>query len=138
MSKAPTTSGVGKRQHYWLMAGTIMFADKDKNHFEKTLNTLLVGDHDNITRHDLGKIQQGLQMRLINETFHGQMPAEVQILDVVILGGTYLGRMTEAEFHKGFEADGSRTQATPEPKVPQTSIHTPKPSKTERKRASVQ
>lgn len=94
-------------KHYWLVAGRVVTADSSGKEYEKGLNTLLATDHC-ITRMDLAKAQQGLQLRFVKEA--KQVPGR-KIVDVYIQAVSFLGLMTEEIFHAGFSAENVEKSA---------------------------
>lgn|SRR5690606_20522611 len=100
--------------HHHLITGEIMFREKDEERIASLrLNGILVDMDQELPVRLLGKAQQILQMN-----FHQRMQDDnIEVLDVVLSGFTYLGHMTQEEFHKAPE--GTKLQEKPAaPAVP--------------------
>lgn len=83
-----------KKQHYFLICGTIIFVTKEGETGQIMLNGMVVNDSRNFPVRLIGKAQQALQM-----LFFKQMDPETTVLDVPIQSVSYLGHMTDKEFH---------------------------------------
>jgi len=82
------------RLHFWLVAGNVVI-NQDDNIHSIPQNGLIATDDRNLGEYQLGKAQQVLQANCAKVL--GEAP---QFVDVVLINFTYLGHMTEAEFHK--------------------------------------
>ena len=107
--KSKTPAATALLQHYWLVSGHVHFVTaegRDHRHF----NVLSTTDKQQFNHTTMAKAQQLLQMRLVKEAFPEGLPEGFQIVDVVFLGVSHLGQMTQDEFVEGF-ADLTREQA---------------------------
>jgi hypothetical protein len=90
MAKAPLL-------HFHLITAEIVFRNKDDETgqiFTLRLNGVLQDAQQSIPYRLLGKAQQIVQMH-----FHQRMADQpVEVVDVILMGFSYLGRMTEEEF----------------------------------------
>ena len=85
-----------QKKHHHLIAGTIMFRNKDSNDIGSVvLNGVLLTDTKEVPIASLGKAQQILQFN-----FHrnAQNDGSITVLDVIILNIVHLGLFTEEEF----------------------------------------
>lgn len=82
--------------HYTLITGQVIFTlEKEDNINAAHINGIIVTKDTKFTVKDLGKCQQILQLN-----FHKKLgEVAVNVVDVVIMGMTPLGHMTEEEFH---------------------------------------
>lgn len=85
------------KKHHFMVTGEIMFGVKEQEHIHSIrLNAIVIGDTDQIPVRMLGKAQQSLQLQ-----FYQRMnDTSIEIRDVVLIGFTYLGFMTQEEFQK--------------------------------------
>jgi hypothetical protein len=87
-----------KKQHYWLVAGTVMFGNKAEETIGNvSLNTTTRTDADAFPSREIGRAQQALQMLFFKRILQEDQ-ANIQVVDVVIISVNYLGEMTEEEF----------------------------------------
>ena len=81
--------------HHNLITGEIVFRTSDSEQVNAIrVNGILLTENQNIGVHGLGKAQQVLQLNF----FKKMDDPTLKVADVIILGMTYLGRMTEEEF----------------------------------------
>jgi hypothetical protein len=91
------------KSHYWLIAGQVLFTIGE-NTLNRSLNTLVTTKNPFLTRSDMGKAQQAIQVRLMRETFpENEIPADLKIHDVFIASASSLGAMTPEEFNAGYD-----------------------------------
>jgi hypothetical protein len=84
-----------KLKHFHLVAGTILFHDPEANATTSImLNCTIVTDEKNIPSKEIGRAQQTLQMLM----FKKLDDPKVEVMDVVIVGISYLGHMTDEYF----------------------------------------
>lgn len=92
----------GNRFHYYVVAGEILFATKATEPdgvdtvTQRRLNSIVATHLGYVSETVLQQAQQSLQMNLLQE-INGQV--EIDVAAVTILSMSYLGFMTEAEFH---------------------------------------
>lgn len=86
----------GPRKHYHMVAGNVVFREKDSEiPISILLNTVITSKDGKIPVALIAKAQQSLQMQ-----FHKKMnDPEIVVLDVVIVNLMGLGTFTEEEFH---------------------------------------
>ena len=96
------------KQHYFLLAAQVIY-QKDKLERSRNFNTLITSNTKAVNRAQLGRAQQQAQVRYFTE-FDSEQKSNV--VDVFIQGISYLGEMTEAEFHGDFDYPGK-----PEPEL---------------------
>ncbi len=82
------------KQHYHLVAGEVLFVNKDGNSGCVRLNTMLTSTDGNVPVRLIGKAQQALQMRF----FEQLEDPDLQVVDVFLHGISHLGLMTAEEF----------------------------------------
>lgn len=83
-----------KKQHYFLVAGQVIFHTKEGEPGQVLLNAIVTNDTRNFPVQLIGKAQQALQLH-----FFKKAEPTCTVLDVPILNITHLGHMTEREFH---------------------------------------
>lgn len=88
-------------KHYFLLA-TLVVYQKDKLERNKPLNILVTSDEQFVTRTQLGRAQQQAQVRFFTEF---DTERKSQVTDVFVQSVSYLGEMTEQEFHGEFYVD---------------------------------
>lgn len=98
------------KKHYFLLA-TLVVYQRDKLERQKPLNVLIPSDTATVNRSQLGRAQQQAQVRFFTE-FDRERKSEV--VDVFVQSVSYLGEMTEKEFHAEFYIDPN----APEPVEP--------------------
>ena len=98
-----------KKQHYHLVAGEVLFVDKDGNSGCVRLNTMLTSDDGTVPVRLIGKAQQALQMRF----FQNLEDTNLEVVDVFLHGISHLGVMTEEEFSA--PPEGTREQEVTAP-----------------------
>lgn len=98
------------KKHYFLMAAVVIY-HRESWERQKTLNVLLTSDTQTINRSQLGRAQQQAQVRFFTE-FDKERKADV--VDVFMQSVSYLGEMTDKEFHAEFYVDPN----APEPVEP--------------------
>lgn len=86
-----------QKQHYYLVSAKLIFVDPAQQEIAHThdMNTVIRTDNNRVTTKDIGRTQQTLQMLLIEQLAN---PSLV-ITNVHINTVSYLGHMTEEEFH---------------------------------------
>lgn len=97
-----STKPVTPIDHYWLVAGQVHFTLGDNVGHQHCLNCIIKTDREAFAHVNMGKAQQLLQMRLLNEIIGEQPPEGFKILDVFLMSVSHLGRMTPEEFQEGF------------------------------------
>ena len=90
-----------QKKHYFLLAGLVVY-QRDKLERQKPLNVLIPSDTATVNRSQLGRAQQQAQVRFFTE-FDRECKSEV--VDVFVQSVSYLGEMTEKEFHAEFYID---------------------------------
>ena len=90
------------KQHYFLLAAQVIY-QKDKLERSRNFNILITSNTKTVNRAQLGRAQQQSQVRYFTE-FDSEQKSNV--VDVFIQGVSYLGEMTEAEFHGDFDYPG--------------------------------
>lgn len=83
-----------KKQHYFLISGRVIF-QAGENTGDVTLNGIVVNDTRNFPARLIGKAQQVLQVLFFKKID----PTGTNVIDVPINSVSYLGHMTEKEFH---------------------------------------
>ena len=96
------------KKHYFLLAAQVIY-QKDKLERSRNFNILIMSDTKTVNRAQLGRAQQQAQVRYFTE-FDSEQKSNV--VDVFIQGVSYLGEMSEAEFHGEFDYPG---KPEPEP-----------------------
>jgi hypothetical protein len=95
------------RYHYWLLAAAITFNEDPDNAESKNqgrnVNALITTENKTFTRKDLATGQSAVLQRFVTEAYPEGVPVGLTILDTFSIGVSYLGQMTTAEFHAGFE-----------------------------------
>ena len=89
------------KKHYFLLAALVVY-QRDKLERQKPLNVLIPSDTQTVNRSQLGRAQQQAQVRFFTE-FDRERKSEV--VDVFVQSVSYLGEMTEKEFHAEFYVD---------------------------------
>ncbi len=96
-------------QHYFMVTALLTYTREDAQK-QRHMNSLLQLPAKKITSTALNNVNRALLQRLWDES---QVPVE-NVLDVAMLGISYLGHMTEQEFHgKEEEASSSAKSKTP-------------------------
>lgn len=96
-----------KKQHYFLVAGKVVFVAKDAEEGAAAeVNCLFHGDHQHINMKYLQRAQRGLQAQIVEKT-----GPETQFIDVCILNIQWLGFMTPEEFSVKEEATEAAKEA---------------------------
>ena len=90
------------KQHYFLLAAQVIY-QKDKLERSRNFNILITSNTKTVNRAQLGRAQQQAQVRYFTE-FDSEQKSNV--VDVFIQGVSYLGEMSEAEFHGEFDYPG--------------------------------
>ena len=103
------------KKHYFLMAAVVVY-QRESLERQKPLNVLMTSDTQTINRSQLGRAQQQAQVRFFTE-FDKERKANV--VDVFMQSVSYLGEMTEKEFHAEFYIDPNAPK--PVEPVPETS-----------------
>ena len=102
------------KKHYFLLA-TLVVYQRDKLERQKPLNVLIPSDTASVNRSQLGRAQQQAQVRFFTE-FDRERKSEV--VDVFVQSVSYLGEMTDKEFHAEFYIDpNAPEQAEPAPET---------------------
>lgn len=103
-----------QKKHYFLLAALVVY-QRDKLERQKPLNVLIPSDTATVNRSQLGRAQQQAQVRFFTE-FDRERKSEV--VDVFVQSVSYLGEMTEKEFHAEFYVDpDAPVAAEPEPET---------------------
>ena len=89
------------KKHYFLLAALVVY-QRDKLERQKPLNVLITSDTQTVNRSQLGRAQQQAYVRFFTE-FDREQKSEV--VDVFVQSVSYLGEMTEQEFHAEFYVD---------------------------------
>lgn len=89
-------------RHHWLVAGQVITRDKQAVERKYNLNSILLTEKQFITKDDIGKSQQGLQMRFVTQC---EQIKGAEIVDVFLMGFSHLGEMERDEFHGVSSAD---------------------------------
>lgn len=84
-----------KKQHYFLVAGQVIFHTQDGEHGQIMLNTLASNSERTFPARMLGRAQQALQMRFFQQV----NDPTVTVDDVPIYAISYMGYMSEKEFN---------------------------------------
>ena len=100
-----------KKQHYFLVAGQVVFHTEDGNPGQVLLNALVTNDSKTFPVRMIGKAQQALQLHFFKKVGDGK----ATVLDVPILNVSYLGLMTEKEFHATPEGTKLQERAPDDP-----------------------
>lgn len=118
------------KHNYFLLSAMVIY-QKDKLERSRNFNILLSSDKRIVTRAQLGRAQQQAQVRFFTE-FDSDRKSE--IMDVYIQSVSYLGEMTEAEFHEDFDYPGKpqpepveEPMADPAPEITETETLTETP-----------
>lgn len=85
-----------KKQHYFLVAGQVIFHTNEGEHGQIMLNALVTNDARNFPARLIGRAQQALQMHFFKRM---PDPTKVTVDDVPIYSISHLGIMTEKDFH---------------------------------------
>ena len=102
------------KKHYFLLAALVVYR-RDNLERQKPLNILITSDTATVNRSQLGRAQQQAQVRFFTE-FDRERKSEV--VDVFVQSVSYLGEMTEKEFHAEFYVDpNAQQQAEPAPET---------------------
>ncbi len=101
------------KKHYFLMAAVVVY-QRENLERHKMLNLLMTSDTQTINRSQLGRAQQQAQVRFFTE-FDKERKSNV--VDVFMQSVSYLGEMTEKEFHAEFYIDPNASAAEPEPET---------------------
>lgn len=103
-----------QKKHYFLLAALVVY-QRDKLERQKPLNVLIPSDTATVNRGQLGRAQQQAQVRFFTE-FDRERKSEV--VDVFVQSVSYLGEMTDKEFHAEFYIDpNAPEQAEPAPET---------------------
>lgn len=94
--------------HYFIIAAQVIY-QRDKLERSKPMNFLLASKTQTVTRRQLAQAQHALQVKFLSEI---APDGKSQITDVFTQSISYLGEMTEAEFHGEFDYPG---KPAPEP-----------------------
>ena len=91
-----------EKAHYFLSSMTVvgMPVKGGNGQARWTCNIMTVKPKNYISRKDIAMSQQSAMNRFVNEIDQKQ---DFQIIDVEIGSISYLGHMTKAEFHEGFD-----------------------------------
>lgn len=94
-----------KPYHYFMILGEVVFRIRDQEEINSVRqNGVLTSDSTTLPVRMIGKAQQVIQLG-----FHQRMQdPNIEVLDVVLYSFTYLGEMTQDEFHAAPE--GSKLQ----------------------------
>lgn len=101
------------KKHYFLMAAVVIY-QRESLERQKPLNVLLTSNTQTINRSQLGRAQQQAQVRFFTE-FDKERKANV--VDVFMQSVSYLGEMTDKEFHAEFYVDPNAPTVEPEPET---------------------
>lgn len=103
------------KKHYFLLAALVVY-QRDKLERQKPLNVLIPSDTATVNRSQLGRAQQQAQVRFFTE-FDRERKSEV--VDVFVQSVSYLGEMTEKEFHAEFYVDPNAPAEAEQPVEPE-------------------
>jgi hypothetical protein len=95
MSKKSKPSSVSKRKPVYFMAAVLAVYERDETTKQRHINVLLEADTLNLTKAHLAQVQKSSMARLHAE--NNVEPSNVK--DVIILNISFLGQMTEQQFH---------------------------------------
>lgn len=95
------------KKHYFLLAALVVY-QRDKLERQKPLNVLIASDTATVNRSQLGRAQQQAQVRFFTEFDHER---KSEVVDVFVQSVSYLGEMTEKEFHVEFYTDPNAPEA---------------------------
>lgn len=109
MFENPGVIKMDNPQHHWLVAGQIVVKYKDGEQKETNMNALILTQRKAFTKQDIGKAQQALQLRFYKEV---PQDPDTEVIDVFMVSVSYLGLMSQKDFHDGFSA----SSASGEPK----------------------
>lgn len=108
------------KKHYFLLAALVVY-QRDKLERQKPLNVLITSDTATVNRSQLGRAQQQAQVRFFTEF---DTERKSQVTDVFVQSVSYLGEMTEQEFHGEFYVDPNASEtgefADPAPEITET------------------
>lgn len=85
-----------EKKHHHLFALQIIFSVAEGPAGSVAINQLLTTDSSVITLKDIGRTQQSAQIAFAKKM---EDAGKYEVLDVVIMGISYLGHMAESEFH---------------------------------------
>lgn len=119
-----TKAASPKPEHYHLITAEIIFRNTKEESgetYSMRLNGVLSDATQQITHRLLGKAQQIVQMH-----FHSRMEnTNIEVVDVVLMGFSYLGYMTSEEFLQPPEGTKIQVKKPPIHKDPLLSTATP-------------
>ena len=100
MNRHQTRAAVAtqEKKHHHFFAGQVTYSD-GKSVSYAHLNCVLTSTDRVVQAKDIGKAQQILQMQFFKR-FQGDAEG-IEVVDVFMLGISYLGLMTDAHFHEG-------------------------------------
>jgi hypothetical protein len=99
---------VAQTNFYHLAAGEVVFADPETEQSGVVrLNVMIVTPDGNIGVRHIGQAQQSLQLRFFERVENPKL----QVVDVVLIGISLLGQMTNEEFHR--EPPGQQLREVP-------------------------
>lgn len=105
MDQQSTPAPAAPKSHYWIGAAMVVYR---VGGLEKTrcFNVLVRTNNTFLNEKNLGFIQQAAQVR-----FNREMPPEIskkaKIIDVVTMSTSYIGLMSDEEFHMKRDKDGN-------------------------------
>lgn len=94
-------------KHYWLASMEILFTDSEGVIGSRNVNALIITDNHRVARKDIGQAQQGAQVTFFRGLQANGLGEEAlkgfKVRDVFMQAISYLGRMSHAEFHAGYD-----------------------------------
>lgn len=91
-----TQENTVKKQHYFLVAGTIIFHNDNAEIGQVLMNCIITNNDRNFPARLIGRAQQTLQIQFFKNI---EDPTQIKVVDVPITSICHLGIMTEKEFH---------------------------------------
>ena len=85
-----------EKVHYYLITGEIIFSDEENNVSGIRVNGVIALPEQKLAARYLGKAQQILQVNFMQKM--GEI--KITITDVILMNFTYLGHMSQEEFHQ--------------------------------------
>lgn len=98
-----------QRHHHFMILGEVVFRSKGQEEISSVRqNGVLITDSMSLPVRVIGKAQQVIQLG-----FHQRMQdPDIEVLDVVLFNFTYLGEMTQEEFHAAPEGTKLQERST--------------------------
>lgn len=98
-----------EKVHYYLITGEIIFSDEENNISGIRVNGVIALPEQKLAARYLGKAQQILQVNFMQKM--GEI--KITIADVILMNFTYLGHMSQEEFHQPPEGTKLAPKLTP-------------------------